>query len=317
MTGGGHLPVLMEEVLSALRPRDGGIYVDGTFGRGGYSRALLEAADCKVYAIDRDRAAIDAGQALARDHAGRLILIEGTFGAMDRLLGLQGVTLVDGIALDLGVSSPQLDEAARGFSFQKDGPLDMRMSAEGMTAAEVVNTLEERELANILFRYGEERKARQVARAIVAARAEQPIERTLALAEIVRRAVKQGKDKIDPATRTFQGLRIYVNDELGELERGLEAAERLLTPGGRIAVVSFHSLEDRIVKTFLRDRSRQRPQGSRHLPAQESQDIATFDLLSRGAIRPGESEMRRNPRARSARLRAAERLGATAEGGAA
>lgn len=308
MTGGAHTPVLLREVLEILRPRDGGIYVDGTFGRGGYSRAILEAADCTVYAIDRDRAAVAAGAELAQAHGGRLILIEGTFGAMDELLGTEGVTLVDGIALDLGVSSPQLDDATRGFSFQQDGPLDMRMGAEGVTAAEVVNTFEEKALADILHRYGEERKARQVARAIVAARAEQPIERTLALAEIVRRTIKQGKDKIDPATRTFQGLRIYVNDELGELERGLEAAEKLLAPGGRIAVVSFHSLEDRIVKTFLRDRSRQRPQGSRHLPTAEPAGAVTFDLISRGAITPGEEETRRNPRARSARLRAAERL---------
>ena len=308
MTGGAHTPVLLREVLDVLRPRDGGIYVDGTFGRGGYSRAILEAADCTVYAIDRDREAIAAGAELARAHDGRLVLIEGTFGAMDELLGAEGVTLVDGIALDLGVSSPQLENPGRGFSFQQDGPLDMRMGAAGMTAAEAVNSLQEKQLADILFRYGEERKARQVARAIVAARKEQPIERTLALAEIVRRTVKQGKDKIDPATRTFQGLRIYVNDELGELERGLEAAEKLLAPGGRIAVVSFHSLEDRIVKTFLRARSRQRPQGSRHLPAAEPAGYATFDLIARGAIKPGEEETRRNPRARSARLRAAERL---------
>lgn len=318
MSGGSHKPVLLQEVLAILRPRDGGIYVDGTFGRGGYSRALLEAADCMVYAIDRDRAAIAAGAELARAHDGRLVLIEGTFGAMDDLLGAEGVTLVDGIALDLGVSSPQLDDAARGFSFQQDGPLDMRMGEDGLTAAEVVNTYEEKDLADILHRYGEERKARQVARAIVAARREQPIERTLALAEIVRRAVKQGKDKIDPATRTFQGLRIYVNDELGELERGLEAAEQLLAPGGRLAVVSFHSLEDRIVKTFLRDRSRQRPRGSRHLPAAEPQGYATFDLISRGAIRPSDAEARDNPRARSARLRTAERLDTRrAEGGGA
>ena len=317
MTGGGHTPVLLREVLDILRPRDGGIYVDGTFGRGGYSRAILEAADCTVYAIDRDRDAIAAGAELARSHDGRLVLIEGAFGAMAELLGAEGVTLVDGIALDLGVSSPQLDDAARGFSFQQDGPLDMRMAATGATAAEVVNGLEERELADILFRYGEERKARQVARAIVAARQEQPIERTLALAEIVRRAVKQGKDKIDPATRTFQGLRIYVNDELGELERGLAAAEKLLAPGGRIAVVSFHSLEDRIVKTFLRDRSRQRPQGSRHQPAAKPAGAATFDLISRGAIKPGEEETRRNPRARSARLRGAERLDAPLSAGGA
>lgn len=309
-TAGGHRPVLLKEVLEALAPRDGAIYVDGTFGAGGYSRAILEAADCTVWGIDRDKSAVARGRELAAGYAGRLQVVEGRFGDMAELLADKVSEPLDGVALDLGVSSMQLDQPERGFSFRADGPLDMRMEGAGErpTAADAVNSLPEAELADIIYTYGEERRARQVARAIVAARKEQPIERTLALAEIVRRTVKQGKDKIDPATRTFQGLRIYVNDELGELERGLKAAEKLLAPGGRIAVVSFHSLEDRIVKTFLRERSRQRPQGSRHLPAAEPAGYATFDLISRGAIKPGEEEARRNPRARSARLRAAERL---------
>ena len=304
-----HKPVMLQEVLDALSPKDGGIYVDGTFGRGGYSRAILEAAECKVIAIDRDPEALAAGQTLSDEFSGRLDLIEGSFGDMQSLLAANGVVLVDGIALDLGVSSPQLDDAARGFSFREDGPLDMRMARAGRTAAEVVNTLSEQDLADVIWRYGEERKSRQVARAIVAARAEQPIERTLALAEVVRKAVGKGKDKIDPATRTFQGLRIYVNDELGELERALKAAEKLLKPGGRLVVVSFHSLEDRIVKDYLREHSDAAPQGSRHLP-QTAKVEPLFTLLKRGAIKPSESETQDNPRARSARLRAAERTDA-------
>jgi 16S rRNA (cytosine1402-N4)-methyltransferase len=310
-----HKPVLLKEVLDALSPRDGGIYVDGTFGRGGYSRAILEAAECRVIAIDRDPEAIAAGQDLIDSYSGRLDLIEGSFGDMQSLLAANGVVLVDGIALDLGVSSPQLDDAGRGFSFREDGPLDMRMAKSGRTAAEVVNALPEKELADVIWRYGEERRARQVARAIVAAREEQPIERTLALAEVVRKAVGKGKDKIDPATRTFQGLRIFVNDELGELERALEAAEKLLKPGGRLVVVSFHSLEDRIVKDFLRARSDAAPRGSRHLPA-ATPPAPAFTLLKRGAVKPGDAEMNENPRARSARLRAAERTAAQGEGGA-
>jgi 16S rRNA (cytosine1402-N4)-methyltransferase len=323
---GGHRPVLLKEVLDALAPRDGAIYVDGTFGAGGYSRALLEAADCTVWGIDRDSAAVARGRALAERYAGRLTVVEGCFGDMASLLADRLPAAPAGIALDLGVSSMQLDEPERGFSFRADGPLDMRMegpAADGRpSAAEVVNALPEAELADIIYSYGEERRARQVARAIVAARAEKPLARTGELAELVRAVVKQpkgtrgaakGAKSIDPATRTFQALRIHVNDELGELERGLAAAEALLAPGGRLAVVTFHSLEDRIVKQFLRERSGQEAAGSRHAPpTREADRAATFTLLFRGTRRPGEAESRANPRARSAQLRAAERTAAPA-----
>ncbi len=336
---GGHTPVMLREVIEALSPRDGAIYLDGTFGAGGYAEAILGAADCRVWGIDRDPEAVARGQALAARHADRLNLIHGRFGAMDDLLGAHQVVAVDGIALDLGVSSMQLDQAERGFSFRTKGPLDMRMGARaagddagddgdaGPSAAEVVNEFSETELADIIHRYGEERRARQVARAIVAARRERPIEDTARLAEIVRAAVRRGikggtksrgaKSRganrgIDPATRTFQALRIYVNDELGELDRGLHAAERLLAPGGRLAVVSFHSLEDRVVKTFLRARSAGGSGGSRHRPEPAARRDPTFLPLFRGACRPGRAECEGNPRARSARLRAAERTAAAA-----
>ena len=307
-----HVPVMLAEVLAALAPRDGAVYVDGTFGGGGYTQALLTAADCKVCGIDRDPAAIEAGAALTTRFPGRLQLLNGRFGDMERLLAARGVTQVDGVALDIGVSSPQIDEPARGFSFRQDGPLDMRMGGDGPSAADVVNTLDEAALADIIHRYGEERHARRIARAIVAARREAPITRTLALAEIVRSVVRRSPDGIDPATRTFQAIRIYVNDEIGELRRGLAAAERLLVPGGRLAVVSFHSLEDREVKNFLRTRSGGAEGVSRHLPAATRARAPSFTLLSRRAVRPTDEEMKRNPRARSARLRAAERTAAAA-----
>jgi 16S rRNA (cytosine1402-N4)-methyltransferase len=306
---GGHVPVLLDEVLEVLRPRDGGIYLDGTFGLGGYSRAILQAADCKVVAFDRDPAAIAAGRALVEAFPGRLTLLAERFSEMERHVGAGAL---DGVALDLGVSSPQLDRAERGFSFRLDGPLDMRMSQAGESAADVVNTRSEAELADIFRRYGEERKSRFVARAIVARRADRPFARTADLAETVRGAIRGPKQDIDPATRTFQALRIYVNDELGELERGLAAAERCLAPEGRLAVVSFHSLEDRIAKDFLRARSSDAPRGSRHLPEPGTARRPSFRLLSRQAIKPGAREAAANPRARSARLRAAERTDAPA-----
>ncbi len=308
-----HRPVMLTEVLAVLSPRDGGVYVDGTFGAGGYSRAILEAADCIVWAIDRDPDAIRRGEDMAAAYHGRLRLVHGRFGEMAALLRARNVTLVDGIALDLGVSSMQLDEAERGFSFRADGPLDMRMGAAGPTAADAVNTLAEKELADIIYQLGEERHSRRVARAIVAARKDGPITGTLALADIVRRVVPRSRDGIDPATRTFQALRIYVNDELGELDRALVAAEALLAPGGRLAVVAFHSLEDRRVKAFLRARAGAIPRTSRHLPAtQEEGRAPTFTLLKGGAGKPTKEEVSANPRARSARLRAAERTGAPA-----
>ena len=305
---GGHVPVLLTEVLEVLQPRDSGIYVDGTFGLGGYSRGLLQAADCRVVAFDRDPAAIAAGQSLHKDFGGRLQLVEDRFSGMQRYLPHP----VDGIALDLGVSSPQLDQPERGFSFRSDGPLDMRMSSTGEAAADVVNTRSEAELADLIWRYGEERRSRQIARAVVARRATQPYSRTLDLADTVRGVVRAAKDGIDPATRTFQALRIYVNDELGELERGLAAAERCLAPEGRLAVVSFHSLEDRIVKDFLRQRSSAAPRGSRHLPDATASRAPSFELVSRQAVKPSAREAAENPRARSARLRAATRTAAAA-----
>lgn len=311
---GRHRPVLLAEVVAALNPRDDAIVVDGTFGDGGYSRALLDAARCTVWAIDRDPEAVAAGAALARQAGGRLNLVAGRFGDMERLLADRGVDRVDGVALDLGASSMQLETAERGFSFRLDGPLDMRMEKTGRSAADIVNTASEQELATIIRRFGEERFAKRVARAIVALRRTGPITRTGALAAAVRGAVRGGHDGIDPATRTFQALRIYVNDELGEIDRGLSAAERLLAPGGRLAVVSFHSLEDRPVKNFLRARSGAGPRPSRHSPA--GADVAapaaapTFRLLFRRAVRPSAREVEQNPRARSARLRAAERTAA-------
>lgn len=310
-----HIPVMVNEVVAALEPRDGGLYVDGTFGRGGYSRAILDAAECRVLGIDRDPAAVAAGRDLARAFPDRLSVVEGVFGDLDDILDARGIDAVDGIALDLGVSSPQVDDPSRGFSFRFDGPLDMRMGSHGPTAAEVVNTLPEKELASIIWRLGEERFSRRVARAIVAARAEGPIERTPDLADIVRRVVPRSRDGIDPATRTFQALRLYVNDELGELDRGLRAAERALRPGGRLVVVSFHSLEDRRVKEFLRVRSGRSGAPSRHLPVAGPDagrgPTPSFRLTVAKPATPDAAERAANPRARSARLRAAERTEAS------
>jgi len=299
-----HVPVMLEEVMAVLAPRDDAIYVDGTFGGGGYSAALLTRAKCRVVGIDRDPAAIARGRALAERFEGRLTLIHGRFSEMDEILDAQGVAKADGVALDIGVSSFQLDESYRGFSFSADGPLDMRMDGtEGETAADLVNALSEEALADILRRYGEEKRARALARAIVAAR---PITRTGELAQIAERVLGRGQ-KIHPATRLFQALRIAVNDELGELERGLEAAERVLKPKGRLAVVSFQSLEDRIVKHFLVERTGRVGRGSRHLPEQAPAHAPTFESVGKTPLTPTDSEVRANPRARSARLRAAER----------
>ncbi len=308
MTGAKkHVPVMLEEVMEALSPRDGAIYVDATFGGGGYTEALLARADCAVYAIDRDPDAIARGGELKQCFAGRLTLIEGCFSDMDSLVKQRA----DGVAFDLGVSSFQLGDAGRGFSFSDDGPLDMRMERKGQSAADAVNTLSETALADILRRYGEEKRARAIARAIVASR---PITRTRALAEIVERVLGPAarRQPIHPATRTFQALRIYVNDELGELERGLEAAERTLKPMGRLAVVAFHSLEDRIVKRFLTERAGKAPRNSRHAPENAAQRAPTFCLIPPSPRTPRKSEIETNPRSRSARLRAAERTAAPA-----
>ncbi|MDE2228995.1 MAG: 16S rRNA (cytosine(1402)-N(4))-methyltransferase RsmH [Alphaproteobacteria bacterium] len=310
-----HVPVLLAEVIAALAPRDGALYLDGTFGAGGYSRALLDAAPCQVVAFDRDPAAVKAGANLAACYRDRLILIEGRFSEMESLLKPLGIDAVSGVALDLGVSSTQLDDAARGFSFRADGPLDMRMSQHGESAADLVNRLSEAELTQIIRDHGEERFARRVARAILAARRSAPITRTGELAALVRRSVP-ASGTIDPATRTFQALRIAVNDELGELDRGLIAAERLLAPGGRLAVISFHSLEDRRVKSFLRVRSGHAPRVTRHLPAARDRE-PSFRLLTPKPLTPSAAEIALNPRARSARLRAAERTAAPVWGEAA
>jgi 16S rRNA (cytosine1402-N4)-methyltransferase len=310
LPSGDHVPVLLEEVLTALAPRDDATYVDGTFGAGGYSAALLAAARCHVLGLDRDPEAVRRGIALAARHEGRLTVIEGRFGDMERAVRGATVGPIAGVALDLGLSSLQLDAAERGFSFRLDGPLDMRMGGDGTSAADLVARLSEDELAELIRALGEERFARRVARAIAAARRQTPIRRTGELAEIVRAAIPQREPGLDPATRTFQALRIAVNDELGELDRGLAAAERLLQPGGRLAVVAFHSLEDSRVKAFLRQRSGAIASASRHMPPAPDTPPPSFTLLTRRPIRPGAGEIARNPRARSARLRAAERTAA-------
>ena len=310
-----HVPVLLPEVLRALAPQAGERFVDGTFGAGGYTSALLDAApDVRVLAIDRDPTAVAAGRALAEAHGGRLILVEGRFGELDRMADAAGLVPVDGVVLDIGVSSMQLDDPARGFSFQADGPLDMRMSGTGATAADVVNTAAEAEIADILFRLGEERRSRAIARAIVARRREKPFARTSELVEVVERVLGRGKvGGRHPATRTFQALRIYVNDELGELAEGLAAAERVLRPGGRLAVVTFHSLEDALVKRFLQARAGKREGGSRHLPPGAPPERApSFRFVNAKPVSPSEDELAANPRARSARLRWALRTDAPA-----
>src|SRR5689334_10428188 len=300
-----HVPVLINEVIAALAIQGGDTLVDGTFGAGGYTRAMLGAGAGRVIGFDRDPDAIAAGPALVDDP--RVTLLEERFSQMDRALADRGIEHVDAIALDIGVSSMQLDRADRGFSFSADGPLDMRMSKSGLTAAEFLNTADEAEIARVLRDYGEEPRARAIARAIVAAR---PVERTAELAAIVRRAAgfRQGQ-KSDPATRTFQAIRIHLNAELDELEEGLEAAERSLAPGGRLAVVTFHSLEDRIVKRFFRERSGGSPAGSRHRPALRDPNEPTFERVAK-PVSPTERELAANPRARSARLRSAIRTSA-------
>ena len=309
MTTEGHVPVMLAEVLATLGPQDGATYLDATFGGGGYARAILEAAPgCTVFAIDRDPDAIARGAALAQAFAGRLHLVEGRFGDMLSLLRDRGITALDGVVMDLGVSSFQLDQAERGFSFRADGPLDMRMEKSGPSAAELVNSLPERELADIIFRFGEERFARRIARTIVARRAEAPFTTTADLAALVRRAVPRDPSGIDGATRSFQALRIAVNDELGEVERGIAAAMELLAPGGRLVVVAFHSLEDRIAKQAMAAASG-RGGASRHDPAALSgRAKPAFHLLTPRALRPQDVEASANPRARSARLRGVERL---------
>ncbi len=301
------MPVMLDQVLDVLVPAGDGVYVDGTLGDAGYSMEILRTADaCRVIGIDRDPGVI----AKWKNADPRLTVIHGCFGEMDELVNGEGFGLVDGVVLDIGVSSMQIDDFARGFSFRGDGPLDMRMDPSGgrKTAADIVNDMDGRDLENIFRKYGQERHSRRVAAAIVKERELKRIETTSRLADIIRAVVPKSKaDLQDPATRCFQALRIAVNDELGELVRGLRAAEKILKSGGRLVVVSFHSLEDSIVKDFMFDRSGNRPRGSRHLPESENRKDPAFTLHNRKPLKPSESEIEDNPRSRSARLRYAVR----------
>ncbi len=294
-----HKPVMVNEVLKVLAPLDQETYIDATFGAGGYSKAILDKAKCSVIALDRDPDAKKRAQLFESHYQGRFSFFEGRFGDMSQLIPAKHY---DGIVFDLGVSSPQLDEAERGFSFKTEGPLDMRMDKKGLSAADIVNTYDEKEIARILWEYGEERKSRLIAHAILEKRKERPFTTTAQLAHLVRDIVGFERPGFDPATRTFQALRLYVNDELGELEKGLECSENLLKDGGRLIVVSFHSLEDRLVKTFFKKRSGGLPHPSRFVPETQKAPI-TFHLTNKKALLPEESEIKENPRSRSARLR--------------
>lgn len=307
MTKAAHFPVLMNEVLEGLALHTDGVYVDATFGRGGYTKAILEAANCKVYGIDRDPEAVAVGRELEKTYPNRFKILQGPFSQIKVLLNNENITQVDGIAFDLGVSSPQLDTAERGFSFRLDGPLDMRMSADGPSAADLVNTMGEEELANIIYQYGEERASRKIAKAIVMDRKAEPFTRTLQLAQLIERILPR-KDETHPATKTFQALRIAVNGELDELKEGLEASEELLADEGRLAVVTFHSLEDRIVKTFLKEKSGKISRGSRHMPDISVHNDATFETITNKAVAPTVQEIKLNARSRSAKLRVAARI---------
>jgi 16S rRNA (cytosine1402-N4)-methyltransferase len=304
---GGHVPVLLAEVMQALAPADGEIHIDATFGGGGYARAILARAEVTLLAIDRDLDAMVRAEALAAETR-RLIPVLGRFGDMDEHAEAHGITGVDGVVMDIGVSSFQLDEAHRGFSFQADGPLDMRMGASGPSAADAVNLLPEADLANVIYRLGEERQSRRIAAAIVARRKEASFETTRDLAAVIETACggRRG-ERMHPATQSFQALRMYVNDELGELGRALVAAEKILKPGGRLVIVAFHSLEDRLVKTWLKERAGKTGGASRHIPLGKPGPAPAFNLLTAKAIVPGEKELESNPRARSAKLRAAVR----------
>jgi len=310
-----HAPVLLDEVIEALAPGVGDVMIDATFGAGGYSRAIL-ATGATVIALDRDPTVRAHAEAVANDHPGRFSLVRTPFSGLARAFADSGAARLDGVVFDIGVSSMQLDQAERGFSFMRDGPLDMRMSANhdhgGQTAADIVNGWEHGPMAHIFKLYGDERQSGRVATAILRRRAEQPFARTLDLAAVVEKALggRRGAP-IHPATRVFQALRIAVNDELGELRAGLEAAEAALSPGGRLAVVSFHSLEDRIVKAFLTERTGNAPGGSRHAPVVVETREPSFTLSFKGAREAGEAERADNPRARSAKLRAAVRTDAT------
>ena len=304
-----HIPVMLKEVVEAINPQKNGIYVDATFGAGGYSLALLNQVDCKVIAIDRDPEAVKASSDLQEKYKGRLTVFNAKYSEMASLVASSGYDKVDGIMFDIGVSSMQIDNAERGFSFSKKGPLDMRMSREGLSAQDVVNNFSEKDLANIIYQYGEEKASRRIAKAIVFARALGEITTTDELAQIIKKALpKTSKEKIDPATRTFQALRIYVNSELEELKSGLEASEKILKENGRLAVVTFHSLEDRIVKQFLNEKSGKQ-NTNRHLPETKKPN-PSFSLTVSRPLKPSSDEINQNPRSRSAKLRFAIRTDA-------
>jgi 16S rRNA (cytosine1402-N4)-methyltransferase len=306
----GHVPVLLDQAMAALEPRAGGLYVDATFGAGGYARALLDRG-ARVIALDRDPSAIRAGAALQASSGGRLRLVEARFGELDAAAKRLGVEAADGVVFDVGVSSMQLDQAGRGFSLRFDAPLDMRMEGEGRSAADILRDEDEATIADILYYFGEERAARRIARAIVADRPAKPFASTLELAGLIARVAPARRGEMThPATRAFQALRIAVNDELGELVRGLAAAERLLKPGGRLAAVTFHSLEDRIVKLFFAGRSARGRAASRRLPGEPKEVEPTFEVPRGQPIEPGEAEALANPRSRSAKLRYGVRTGA-------
>jgi 16S rRNA (cytosine1402-N4)-methyltransferase len=303
-----HVPVLLREVLIYLAPQANKTYIDATFGAGGYSRAILEAApQCSVIAIDRDPEAEQRADAFRATYPQRFQFVKGRFGSLSHLCEALAISSVAGVVFDVGVSSPQIDQAERGFSFMRDGPLDMRMDKEGISAADVVNHYPEHALAKILYQFGEERASRRIAHKICERRKTQPLRTTKELADLVRSVVKPSADGLDPVTRTFQALRIYINDELGELERGLSAAHALLEPGGRLVVVTFHSLEDRIVKQFFQHHSKTHLPVSRHLPLSGLR-TPSLNILTKKAVRTQADEARRNPRADSARLRAAEKI---------
>lgn len=308
-----HYSVMLTDVMDVLSPKDGEVYIDGTFGAGGYSRAFLQQADCTVIAIDRDPSVQDAADQLREEFGDRFVFLRGCFGDALELVRAAGFEKVDGFVVDVGVSSMQIDQADRGFSFKQDGPLDMRMDSDAdFTAEDIINSYKEEDLANIIYRYGEERMSRRVAKRIVEKRSEDRITTTMQLADIVRAVVpKSPKDKIDPATRTFQALRIAVNDELGELERGLSAAEELLHENGRLIVVSFHSLEDGIVKSFLNQHSGRVPNVSKYMPSIIEEVSPSFTLIKRKAFVPSDAEIQENPRSRSAKMRAALRTSAS------
>jgi 16S rRNA (cytosine1402-N4)-methyltransferase len=303
-----HIPVLLNEVIDGLSIKKGGVYVDATFGNGGYSCAILDENDCEVIAFDRDPNVIKNSKSIIEKYKGRLKIIKGCFGNMEELLNENNISKVDGIVFDIGVSSMQIDTPQRGFSFMKDGPLDMRMSQDGISAYDVVNIFEEKQLADIIYKYGQEKKSRTIAKAIVLDRKEKPFETTKDLSGLLERIVKKSKDKIHPATRTFQALRIFVNNELGELEKGLEAAKNKLNDNGKLIVVTFHSLEDKIVKKFINKNSGNTPNPSRYLPSVNQTSDRIFDKVTRKPITATKREIKLNPRSRSAKLRIAVKL---------